>query len=102
CEKHDVAVVAYTPFGQGSFPSPRTKRGRVLREIAAAHNASPRQIALRFLVRVPSVFAIPKATRLKHVEENARAGDLVLTQGELARIDEAFPLGPPPRNLPTL
>src|SRR5437588_3227885 len=62
CEEHGVAVVAYSPLGHGHFPDPRTKGGRVLQEIAAAHGATPRQVALRFLVRRPSVFAIPKAS----------------------------------------
>jgi diketogulonate reductase-like aldo/keto reductase len=102
CEKHDVALVGYSPFGHGRFPSPRTKGGRVLQEIAAAHGATLRQVALRFLVRRPSLFTIPKASRPEHAEENAGAGDLRLTDADLARIDEAFPLGPPPRTLPML
>lgn len=102
CEAHDVAVVAYSPFGHGDFPGPRTRGGRVLEEIAAAHHATPRQVALRFLVRRPSLFAIPKAATPEHAAENAGAGDLQLTKAELARIDEAFPLGPRPRELPTL
>jgi diketogulonate reductase-like aldo/keto reductase len=102
CEKQGVAVVAYSPFGHGDFPGPRTKGGRVLRDIAAAHGATPRQVALRFLVRRPSCFAIPKASNPEHAAENAGAGELRLTEAELARIDEAFPLGPRPRELPTL
>jgi diketogulonate reductase-like aldo/keto reductase len=74
----------------------------VLQEIADAHGATPRQVALRFLVRRPSLFAIPKASSPEHVEENASAGDLRLTDAEIARIDAAFPLGPRPRILPTL
>ncbi len=46
-------------------------------------------MALAFLARRECVFAIPKAAKLAHVEENA--GDLVLTEAEIARIDEAFP-----------
>jgi diketogulonate reductase-like aldo/keto reductase len=102
CEQHGVAVVAYSPFGHGDFPDPRTKGGRVLAEIAAAHKATLRQVALRFLVRHPSVFAIPKASSPDHAAENAGAGNLRLTETELARIDRAFPLGPPPRRLPML
>jgi diketogulonate reductase-like aldo/keto reductase len=102
CEEHDVAVVGYAPFGHGSFPGPDTPGGRVLQEIAAAHNATPRQVALRFLVRRPSLFTIPKASRPDHTTENAGAGDLRLTEAELARIDGAFPLGPRPRTLPVL
>jgi diketogulonate reductase-like aldo/keto reductase len=102
CEKHGVAVVGYSPFGHGDFPGPRTQAGCVLQEIAAAHDATPRQIALRFLLRRSSLFTIPKASSPEHAAENAAAGDLRLTEGELARIDEAFSLGPRPPVLPTL
>jgi diketogulonate reductase-like aldo/keto reductase len=74
----------------------------VLAEIAGAHGATPRQVALRFLVRRPSLFAIPKASSAGHAEENAGAGDLQLSEAELARIDAAFPPGAPPRALPML
>src|SRR6185369_16415859 len=37
CEKHGVAVVAYSPFGHQDFPSPRSKSGAVLQQIADAH-----------------------------------------------------------------
>ncbi len=103
CEKHGVAVVAYSPFGHaGGFPGPRTAGGRVLKEIADRHHATPRQVALRFLVRRPSLFAIPKASNSAHVEENAGAGALELSEAEFARIDAAFPLDPRPRSLPML
>jgi diketogulonate reductase-like aldo/keto reductase len=102
CERHGVAVVAYSPLGHGSFPSARTAGGRVLEQIAASHHATPRQVALRFLVRWPTVFAIPKASSVEHVRENAGAGDLQLTSAELAQIDKAFPLGPRPHRLPML
>jgi diketogulonate reductase-like aldo/keto reductase len=65
------------------------------KQIAAAHRAIIRQVALRFLVRRPSLFAIPKPPMPSHAAENAGAGDLCLTEAEIARIDEAFPLGPP-------
>jgi diketogulonate reductase-like aldo/keto reductase len=102
CEERGVAVVAYSPFGHGDFPGPQTPGGRVLQGIAAAHGATPRQVALRFLVRRPALFAIPKASTPEHAAENAAAGDLCLTEEELARIDRAIPLGPRPRALPTL
>lgn len=102
CEEHGVAVVAYSPFGHGDFPGPRTPGGRVLEEIAASHGATARQVVLRFLVRRPSLLAIPKATSAEHAADNAAAGALRLTDAELARIDAAFPLGPRPRRLPML
>ena len=102
CEERGMAVVGYSPFGHGDFPGPRAKGGRVLQEIAAARGATARQVALRFLVRRPSCFTIPKAGRPAHAEENAGAGDLQLTDAEVARIDAAFPRGPRPRELPML
>ena len=102
CEQHGIAVVAYSPFGSGDFPAPRTPGGRVLAEIAAAHGATPHQIALAFLLRNGSLFAIPKAGRPEHAEANAAAAEIALTDEELARIDEAFPRGPRRPGVPTI
>ncbi|MBS0531707.1 MAG: aldo/keto reductase [Proteobacteria bacterium] len=102
CEAHGVAVVAYSPFGHDDFPSPQSKAGKVLQRIAMAHDATPRQVALSFLTRLPSVFAIPKASRAAHAADNAGAGDLSLGEGEIALLEQAFPRGPEPRSLPML
>ena len=103
CATHGIAVVAYSPFGsQSGFPAPRSAGGQVLQEIADVHGATPRQVALRFLLRNSAVFAIPKASTLEHVVDNARAGQLVLSSAEVARIDEAFPRRPRPRSLPMI
>ena len=102
CEKHGVAVVAYSPFGHNEFPSPRSKAGEVLQAIADAHQATTRQVALGFLTRMPSVFAIPKASSAEHAADNAAAGRLSLSESELAALDKAFPRGPKPRGLPML
>ena len=103
CEENGVAVVAYSPFGHaGGFPEPHSAGGRVLKEIADRHNSTPRQVALRFLTRRASVFAIPKASNPEHAEENAGVGALDLSDGELAKIEAAFPIGPGPRSLPML
>ena len=74
----------------------------MLQEIAAAHDATPRQVALRFLVRRTPLFTIPKASKPEHAAENAGAGDLHLSAAEIALIDAAFPIGPSPRELPVI
>ncbi|QWG19943.1 aldo/keto reductase [Bradyrhizobium sediminis] len=102
CEEHGVAVVAYSPFGHNDFPSPRSPAGELLQSVAAAHGASPRQVALVFLARRPSVFVIPKAGSPEHAADNAAAGKLELSDGEIAALDKAFPRGPKPRGLPML
>jgi diketogulonate reductase-like aldo/keto reductase len=102
CERHGVAVTAYSPFGHDGFPAPGSPGGQVLAEIAAAHGASPRQVALAFLTRRASIFAIPKAGTQAHVEDNAGALRLSLSDADLARIDAAFPRGRKPSSLPML
>jgi diketogulonate reductase-like aldo/keto reductase len=102
CEQHGVAVVAYSPFGSGAFPAPRSKGGRALQAIAEAHGATARQVALAFLVQRASVLTIPKAGRVEHVEDNAAAAGLRLAAADIARIERAFPRGRRPRSLPML
>ncbi len=101
CAALGVTIVAYSPFGSGHFPQPRTKGGKLLVEIARSRGVSAHAVALAFLVREPSVIAIPKSSDVDHVQENAAAGDLELTADELARLDQAFPRGRW-RGLPTL
>lgn len=102
CRSHDIALVAYSPFGSGDFPSPRSGAGRVLDEIARAQKATMRQVALAFLTRDEGMFAIPKAEQAEHVRENAGAGDLTLSPAEIGAIDAAFPVGRLAGELPTL
>ena len=74
----------------------------MLAKIADAHGATPRQVALAFLIRKTTVFAIPKASRAEHAAENAGAGTLCLSESEIAALDAAFPRGAKPRSLPML
>ncbi len=89
CEERGIAVVAYSPLCAQRFPE-----SPVLREIAAARHATPRQLALSFLLRRPTVFAIPKTSSLAHLEENARAASIRLLDDEVRAIGAAFPRGP--------
>ena len=103
-------VIAYSPLGQGVLSgryqtespanfrrfrseftaSARTRREPLigaLREIASAHSATAAQVALAWLVRKPNVVAIPGASSVKQVEENAAAADIALTPDEVQRLD---------------
>jgi diketogulonate reductase-like aldo/keto reductase len=93
CEKHGVAVVAYSPFGHGNFPSSQSDEGKLLAEIAKFRDATPRQVALAFLSRRESVFVIPKGASPKHVIENAGGSNVRLTKDDIERISKAFPVG---------
>jgi diketogulonate reductase-like aldo/keto reductase len=98
CESQKIAVVGYSPFGQGDFPSDDSKQGRVLARIALRHGKTSRQVALNFLTRRSSLFTIPKASSLEHVRENAGATGWQLTADDLALIDSVF--SPPTKEQP--
>ncbi|HEY1654445.1 MAG TPA: aldo/keto reductase [Candidatus Tumulicola sp.] len=90
--ERDIAIVGYTPFGRGRFPRAQAGAGGVLEAIARKHGATSRQTILAFLTRSANAFAIPKASRVEHVEENAAAADLRLDADDVAAIEAAFPL----------
>jgi diketogulonate reductase-like aldo/keto reductase len=92
CAAHGVAVVAYSPFGSGVFPSPRSAGGKALALVAAAHGATPHQVALAFLLRRPEVLVVPKAADPAHAVENAAAVELDLEPEEVEALEAAFPL----------
>jgi len=86
CRERGIAVMAYTPLGQGSLLHDRT-----LAEIAHRRNATPAQVALAWLLHQEGVIVIPKAARLEHVRDNRGALDVALTEEDLAALDRAFP-----------
>jgi diketogulonate reductase-like aldo/keto reductase len=85
CQKLDIALVGYSPFM--NLPS-----GGALTQVARELGATPRQVALAFLVRLPGTFAIPKAQKVAHVRENAGAADLKLSKDQISRLEKAYPL----------
>jgi diketogulonate reductase-like aldo/keto reductase len=94
CRQEGIAVVGYSPFAQGAFP-PRDRRQReVLETIGQTHGKTPRQVVLRFLTNEDGVFAIPKATQVEHVRENAAGAAWALSSFDLTAINEVFPVPP--------
>jgi aryl-alcohol dehydrogenase-like predicted oxidoreductase len=101
------AVIAYSPLGQGLLagrydrdhrPTNRVRAANplflpvnleraagllgTLREIADAHDASPAQIALAWVIRQPGVAAIPGASSVRQLESNVAAAEIDPTDGE--------------------
>ncbi|SHN32710.1 Aldo/keto reductase family protein [Actinacidiphila paucisporea] len=68
CRELSIPVMAYSPVEQG-----RLLGHPALREVAAAHGATPAQIALAWVLRHEDVIAIPKASSRGHVRENRAA-----------------------------
>lgn len=80
--EHDFLLTAYAPLAQGEVMSDDT-----LAEIAEAHDATPAQVALRWLIAQDHVCAIPKASSTERIESNLAALELELSDDELRRID---------------
>lgn len=103
CEKHNVAVVGYSPFGStGGFPKANSAAGKVLKEVADAHSATVHQVALSFLTRLDILFSIPKSADPKHAADNAAACNLKLSKADIEKLESAFPLGRRPGSLPMI
>ncbi len=85
-----MPLMAYSPIEQGRLP-----HVPALDLIARRRDATPAEIALAFTLRAPGVIAIPKAGRIAHVRDNARALEIELTGEDRAALDAAFP--PPKR-----
>ena len=94
CRERGIAIMAYTPLGQGSMLG-----NRALAEIARRGGATPAQVALAWLLRQQGAIVIPKASRLEHVRENRGALDIALTEEDLTALDRAFP---PPKGKSSL
>lgn len=86
CRELGIPIMAYSPIEQG-----RILGNRVLRDIAARHDASPAQIALAWVLRLDGVCAIPRSSRPEHAYENRAALEISLDRDELATLDQVFP-----------
>ena len=85
CAQAGVRTMAYSPIEQG-----RLLRHPALAQVAQRHQATVAQVALAWDIRGGDVVAIPKASTVAHVQDNARALDIRLTEADIALIDEAF------------
>ena len=74
----------------------------MLKEIADRHQATPRQVALRFLTRRAPLFAIPKASSLQHVEKTPRRARFISARPNSRGSRRLFRSGARPRSLPML
>jgi diketogulonate reductase-like aldo/keto reductase len=90
CRERGIPVMAYSPLEQARMLGDAT-----LRQVAQRHDASPAQVALAWLLRQPGIVTIPKATGLKHLDENIAALDLALTADDLKALEARFP---PPKH----
>jgi diketogulonate reductase-like aldo/keto reductase len=85
--EHKMPIMAYSPVGHGRG----LLENATVKKVAQRRGATPAQIALGWLLRQPNLIAIPKASKLEHVRDNARSLDVELTKEDLQDLDREFP-----------
>ena len=116
CKRHSVAFVPFSPLGRGSLTGamdsatvsedsdyrlqlprlttePRDANRRIvdlLHEVSTAHNVSPAQVALAWvLAQGQHIIPIPGTRRSQHLRSNVATTEIVLSAAEIARLDGA-------------
>ena len=85
CEAHGIGFIPWYPLGAGEL----AREGSALDAIAKAHGATPSQIAVAWLLqRSPVIIPIPGTSKVAHLEENVKAGDIELAQAEFDQLDK--------------
>lgn len=91
CQEQQIPVMAYCPLAQAGRLRDDLFNSRAVQDVAHAHQATPAQVLLAWAIRQPGVMAIPKASSVDHVKENAAALALQLSDEAIALLDQAFP-----------
>jgi diketogulonate reductase-like aldo/keto reductase len=89
CQAQGVTVLAYSPLGHGRLR--RWLRHPTVARLAAALGLPPAALLLAYVVAQEGVVALPKATSLEHVRQNARALDVELPADARAELAAALP-----------
>jgi len=97
-QANKIPIMAYSPVGH----SGALLKNSVLNKIGTAHDATPAQIALAWVLRQPEVIAIPKASTEAHVRDNAASLKIKLTKEDLTDLDREFPPPKSKKSLPML
>ncbi|RLI64966.1 MAG: aldo/keto reductase [Candidatus Asgardarchaeum californiense] len=85
CQREKITIMAYTPLAKGELA-----RNPILKEIGKKYGKTAAQVALNWLISKDHVMAIPKASSLNHVEENAGAMGWRLSPDDVKFLNEKF------------
>jgi pyridoxine 4-dehydrogenase len=84
CTKENIGFIPWFPLAAGTLSRP----GGPLEALAKRHEVSPAQLALAWVLkRSPVMLPIPGTGRVAHLEENARAAGVKLSQAEFDELD---------------
>lgn len=86
CEHRGIGFIPFYPLAKGTLAT----TGSILAQVARAHDATPGQVALAWLLkRSPVMLPIPGTSKVAHLEENVAAANLELSDEEFAVLDES-------------
>ncbi len=86
CEQQGIGFIPWYPLAAGDLAKP----GSILDQIAHKHNAQPSQIALAWVLKRSKVMLpIPGTSKVKHLEDNVAAADIVLSDEDFTALDKA-------------
>jgi pyridoxine 4-dehydrogenase len=84
CQQNGIGFIPWFPLGAGRL------KGEALSRVARAHQASPLQVGLAWLLeRSPVMLPIPGTSSVKHVEQNIASASLKLTKPEFNELNRA-------------
>jgi pyridoxine 4-dehydrogenase len=85
CEREGIGFIPWFPMATGRL----ARRGGPLQRIADAHDVTPAQLALAWLLqRSPVLLPIPGTSTVPHLEENVNAALIELTSDQIAQLDD--------------
>ena len=84
CEENRIGFIPWFPLAAGRL----VEAGSILDVVARAHNATPGQIALAWVLkRSPVMLPIPGTSKVTHLEDNVAAANIELSDGEFDSLD---------------
>ncbi len=91
CKKEHVTVIAYSPLDRGGVLQKSKGAGlEVLNRIGERHGRSAAQVALNWVACKNNTVAIPKASKLEHMRENAKALEFRLEKKDVEELEHFF------------
>ena len=85
CQADEIAFIPWFPLSAGALAEP----GGTAAEIAERHRVTPAQVALAWLLALPSILPIPGTSSVAHLEENLAAASLALSDDEVRELTAA-------------
>jgi len=82
-QKNDITITAYSPLAHEGYTDVEGELKEALEEMASKYDSTIQQIAIAWLINHQNIITIPKAFSIDHMEDNAKAAEISLTQKEL-------------------